>query len=1038
MLVVVALMLLCVHVAADVATVTPLGSSANAAHRVAVIGASGFVGSRLHAFLAQHGIEVVGYDREPLEPSGDNQTDWLRTVVHSSAESIPDADLTSFDAVVYLGGLSGRKQCDEQPAAVHQENVGDVWQVARRMRPSQLLVFASTSAIAEGSGEVPVSEGVLVRVPALDLYAASMHHREHALRALSESEPLTTPPMVGLRFGTVVGQSPSQRTDLLHTALVCSAVMTGHLRITHPETSRSVLAVEDLEQAVLAILHTDIASQGAQPRFRVYNLASFATTVTRAAAEVAARTGAMIEAIDHAPKGLDIPGFSINTTAFTQRYGISLVMTERAVVERLYAAAPVLCMGRSRLVPRTPRPTKSHQHRDSIAAPLHACAVCGSTDLMTVLDLHEQPLANDFRTSAEAALDCPRYPLRLARCRHCHHTQLSHVVDRKTLFDSYLYASGTSRTLANYFEWLADKVSEETRTRGFELNGRDAAVLEIASNDGSQLDSFRQRGWRTFGFDPARNLADEATARGHTIVVGYWGVDEAPAGVLPPRDEIAAIVAQNVLAHVPDPVAFTRACAAAMGPRTRLYLQTSQCEMFETGQFDTVYHEHVSFFTAHSFAKLAQESGLRITGFEITPIHGRSCLVTMERVDQIAAYNGTAISSALASEALRGMTSDWFYVLYRHRAEAMRAWMHSQLESLQARGFSIAGYGAAAKGMVLLHWLNQMRGSAYNISFVIDDSTLKQGRFCPGTSIPVEPSSVLATERVAQQPLVLVVFAWNFFEEIASRVCAAAKGSSRQAPLLGLVPFPEARLVDLGASCAGSTSVQPLLRLPFSPTPWPEPFVIGEHLRRRVLLVSRVASPVDIDLLSYFVRHYAPLVDAAVVVAADESAAATIAREAPNSWIVDRNSSSAVSCDKSQFAGWWCLSLPSTSEFLVSRHLRASLARESAQQLAVPGIRVPVHLPGDAPLQRFRSLVKQRSRTREPLAGETRALVVVGQDSSSASLSEEATPDLGVVLQFQQLDSLEGPIVDLASPEHCWSQHRLACRTAQHLATLGL
>ena len=184
------------------------------------------------------------------------------------------------------------------------------------------------------------------------------------------------------------------------------------------------------------------------------------------------------------------------------------------------------------------------------------CVVCGSRTMYTVLDLHNQPLANDFNMKIEDSLKSKRFPLRLVRCPICHHTQLSHIVDRKYLFSHYLYQSGTSKSLKSYFAWLAEKVINETEIR----NG---TVLEIACNDGSQLNEFLKRGWKTVGVDPAKNLVDIARKSGHTVYTGFWGVDHFPN--LPSLESLNVIIAQNVLAHVDSPIQFLRACAAIMG-----------------------------------------------------------------------------------------------------------------------------------------------------------------------------------------------------------------------------------------------------------------------------------------------------------------------------------------------------------------------------------------------------------------------------------------------------------------------------------------
>ncbi len=346
---------------------------------------------------------------------------------------------------------------------------------------------------------------------------------------------------------------------------------------------------------------------------------------------------------------------------------------------------------------------RAHAHKHDVKLNVSIpCVVCGSRDhdLQEVLDLDMQPLANDFKKTAAEAEHCERFPLKLIRCRKCHHAQLSNLVDRGHLFSNYLYMSGTSKTLHGHFVWLAEKVIAE---RSIDSK-RTGVVLELACNDGTQLDIFKDRGWRTHGVDPAENLVRLAQDKGHDVHVGFWGSQHFSG--LPDPSKLDAIVAQNVLAHTGKPVEFLKACVDAMGSKTKLYVQTSQCEMFLTGQFDTVYHEHISFFSGHSFHHAAQMAGLTIVDIELVPIHGRSCLVTMQK--GTSNNVSMSLSTLLRREVALGMTGDNFYERYRSRALGLREWMHSQLNDLHRKGFKLVAYGAAAKGMVLLHFLRQV------------------------------------------------------------------------------------------------------------------------------------------------------------------------------------------------------------------------------------------------------------------------------------------------------------------------------------------
>jgi nucleoside-diphosphate-sugar epimerase len=870
---------------------------------VAVIGASGYIGSRLLDHLRNSSLAVVaGYDRDPRVPGRDH------LVKRMSSSEIPDAELRRFAAVVFLGGLTGRKDCDEaSDERVREENVREVERLAKRMHNGQTLVFASTSALAEGYAGVEMREDEPVRGGMLDRYSASMYERELALRALSDAPGM--PRMVGLRFGTTVGYSPCQRTEMVHMALTRSAFLTGRLNITHPESHRAFLWLDDLVRAVEAV----VVARGARPEaspeaspFEIYHLQSFKGTIQSVATAVAQHTGAFIDGND--PRNvMDIAGFSLNATKFSAAYpGFAYRGTQSVVVEELWKHAEHVAVGRDHYW---------HNHRDHGSK----CAVCGSTDTQTVLDLHKQPLANDFRRTADDAMTCEAHPLRLVRCRKCHHVQLADVYDRSKLFTKYAYRSGTSRTLSDYFGWLARKVTTECDVDA-------PVVLEIASNDGTQLDKFKKLGWKTHGVDPAENLADMARSKGHDIRVGFWGAQDFTG--LP--ETFDAIVAQNVFAHVGNPVEFLRACARYMSPRTKLYIQTSQCEMFETGQFDTVYHEHVSFFTAHSFQRAAELSDLVVVGYEITPIHGNSCLVTFMRRGEAHARG---IDVFLERERRAGIDKDWFYALYQARATQMARWLDGQIVQLQRDGYAVAGYGAAAKGMVLLHFMKEAKNV---LEFVVDDAPLKQGTFCPGTRIPVKPTTYLSQRACGR--LAIVVFAWNFWTEIRQNILREVGNVST---VLAVLPFPQQRVIRLSDN--RELARNHFAPLALSPRP-PVRLVMIMHFRNEELL------------LPYFIQHHAPMFDHVVLIDYNSTdASAIIVREqAPPAWelVQSRNrdfAAEAVDAEvrdyERKFPGAWKIALTVT-EFVVHPNLRDFVA--SADDMGVKALRFPsVQICGD-------------------------------------------------------------------------------------------
>ena len=845
---------------------------------IAVIGSSGYIGARLMTNLSQNRPWTISaYDR--IFPG-------------KASYQIPTSELQRFDTVIYLGGLTGRKMCLQRPGDIQKENIDDIVQLAKRMLSTQLLIFASTSAIAEGSGFNPTTEDFAVRLDLLDLYSASMYRRENALRALSLASK-KVPKMIGLRFGTVIGLSPSQRIDLAHMALVCQAFLGARLHITHPESYRGFLSMEDLVRAITVLIRQSYK----MARFTIFNLQSFNASIVHVANSIAHRTGAYVHPTDHPPSS-DSIGFSLDATKFSRTFNFIFLENQTQTITRLLEDVPRMCLGR-----------QSRLDTNSTS-----CLVCGSPIMHTVLDLHTQPLANDFRNTSTDALQCQRFPLRLIRCPRCHHTQLSHIVDRGYLFSHYLYQSGTSRSLNEYFDWLAQKTINESNT----TNG---TVLELACNDGTQLNQFSRRGWKTVGVDPAKNLAEIARTKGHTVFTGFWGRDDFP--LLPARDTLDIIIAQNVFAHVDNPVRFLNACVSAMSHKTKLYIQTSQCEMYETGQFDTVYHEHVSFFTAHSFKKIADLVGLKIINFEITPIHGRSCLVTFQRLGSLTSEDTSTFASALEKERQLGVTDAWFYVKYESQAQAMRRWIVRQLANLHSQGHTIVAYGAAAKGMVLLHFLLETSGRTWNISYVVDDAPLKQNTFCPGTSIPVMPTSMLS-QHPPEKSLTIIVFAWNFWDEISGRIRKETVDIGMKNVYV-ILPFPTQQLIKLDSTRNHTVSTNGYRLLP-----WP---LAIRPRQRQVVMVAHFYN--EEFLLPYWIRHHASMFDAAILIDynSTDRSVEIIRREAPETWriVASRNPNfSAQQVDlevidyEKLFPDAWKISI-NIPEFLVHSSLRETM-----------------------------------------------------------------------------------------------------------------
>jgi SAM-dependent methyltransferase len=389
--------------------------------------------------------------------------------------------------------------------------------------------------------------------------------------------------------------------------------------------------------------------------------------------------------------------------------------------------------------------------------PIAKCLCCNGTHNREILDLNDQPLANSYlRLKNELEY---RYPLRLMFCPLCTHLQISVSVDPDLLFKNYLYVSGTSQTLKDYFKDFVSKV-------GAYNSGK--KVLDIACNDGTQLDAFKKEGYDTYGIDPAQNLF-ELSSKNHNVKCGYF--NKKTAAELDKDFDI--IVAQNVFAHVPDPLNFLEACKEILKPGGHIFIQTSQADMVFNNEFDTIYHEHISFFSVRSFSFLAERAGLKLIDVQRVPVHGTSFLFVLSNEGEDRSLELVRKEKTLNVDLLEE---------YALNAKRIALRTKVKINTYRGLGYTIIGYGAAAKGNTFLNF------SGIDLDYIVDDNPLKHGLFTPGKRIPIKNPSMIGLET---RKVLLVPLAWNFFDEIKEKVKAIKPEGVKY-----LKYFPEVEVFD--------------------------------------------------------------------------------------------------------------------------------------------------------------------------------------------------------------------------------------------------
>jgi len=410
------------------------------------------------------------------------------------------------------------------------------------------------------------------------------------------------------------------------------------------------------------------------------------------------------------------------------------------------------------------------------AAKIHdRCRICGSSELARYLDMGATPLANSYLTEEQLATPEPVAELALQMCVRCGLSQLTRVVDRDLMFRNYLYVSSTTQTLRDHCAELA-----ATAMRTAAAAPGDWA-LDVASNDGLLLSCFRSLGMQVFGVDPARNLATEATARGIPTVAEYWSPALA-AEVIERYGRPMTITAQNVLGHVDDVHEFVRAVEIALAPRGIFIVEVPYViDFIDRNEFDTAYHEHLSYFGLHPMRELLHAHNLDVFDVDHFPdIHGGTIRVFACRAGTRQVSD--RVTATLARERAFGMTDSWVYVAFGERVRRNMTELAHLLKGLRSQGKRIWAYGASAKGNTLMNFSGM---KADTIPAVVDDNPKKWGLFTPGARMRIVGPSELAAAGVDH----LLLLAWNFESEIVRRSRAAGYRGSYVRPVPAVAVF---------------------------------------------------------------------------------------------------------------------------------------------------------------------------------------------------------------------------------------------------------
>ena len=384
------------------------------------------------------------------------------------------------------------------------------------------------------------------------------------------------------------------------------------------------------------------------------------------------------------------------------------------------------------------------------------CRICNSSDIHPFLDLGKVALPNAFLKDSQLNLSEPLFPLIAGFCQKCRLVQLMHIVDPEIMFKNYVYIPSASKTRLNNFKQIVDGVTEILSPK------KNLLAVDIGSNDGSLLQEFKKIGVKTLGVDPAENLAKVSQLKGIEVYIGYFNFKTAKK-IKSKFGSASYITATNVLAHIDDLHGVFRGARELLAKNGIFVCEFPYLvDLLEKKLFDTIYHEHLSYFAIYPLRKIVDKCGLKIIDVRRTLIDGGALRVSIARKDSDYPENSNSIKELTDLEDKLGLDIFETYKKFAGQVYKLKDDIRNLIFKLKKQNKSIAGYGASARGNILLSYSGI---GNKQIDFIVDSTSYKQGLFTPGHHIPIYPEEELLNKK----PDYTILLAWNFADEIVKK-----------------------------------------------------------------------------------------------------------------------------------------------------------------------------------------------------------------------------------------------------------------------------
>ena len=406
------------------------------------------------------------------------------------------------------------------------------------------------------------------------------------------------------------------------------------------------------------------------------------------------------------------------------------------------------------------------------------CRTCGSKNLKFILDLGKTALVNDFLKPEDVAGYKISLPLRVVLCPDCSLVQLADTVDPKILYSHYAYVTSTSKTMDTHLNKMMTHLLSTGRL------GSGSKVLEIASNTGVFLKKFKEQGCEVLGVEPAENIADVALATAIPTRKEFFNAITAKK-LKAEWGAADLILGRHVFAHIDDLKDLVAGLAEISHEETLIAFEVPYVvDFFEHTEYDTIYHEHLSYISVRAIEALVKDSPFMLSRVDHYPIHGGSILFHLRhRLSKATPH--ASVAQAIEKEKSMRLADPVTWEAFAQRVNHIRAELPALLRRLKSQGKRIIGYGASAKGNTLL---NTCGITTKELDYIIDNTPFKQNKIAPGSWIPVRPPEMLLKD----QPDYALLLAWNFAPEIIKRETEFQKRGGRF-----ILPVPEPKIVPL-------------------------------------------------------------------------------------------------------------------------------------------------------------------------------------------------------------------------------------------------